>query len=108
MAEKEIPRSIRFPESLWIAIDSDAKRCKRSSVKQLEALVARYYELQNVEIDSNAIDRLQQENQFVAADSKSANQELRPADNIQGILDAATKAKPLNDENATNRRRKVS
>lgn len=42
---------IRFPKSLWQAIDADAQRCRRSSVKQMEAVLSAYYELGDVEIN---------------------------------------------------------
>jgi predicted DNA-binding protein len=48
--EEEIPRSIRFPRKLWEAIDQDAKRCRRSSVKQLEAILLSYYEIEDVDL----------------------------------------------------------
>ncbi len=51
MADKEQPRSIRFPQSLWDTLDRDAARCGRSSVKQMEALLSAYYGLRNVELD---------------------------------------------------------
>lgn len=37
------PRSIVFPVYLWDAIDKDAKRCRRSTTKHLEALLAIAY-----------------------------------------------------------------
>lgn len=37
------PRSIVFPTWLWDAIDKDAKRCRRSTTKHLEALLAIAY-----------------------------------------------------------------
>ncbi len=51
MNEDEQPRSIRFPKQLWKAVDEDAKRCKRSSVKQLEAILTSYYGLENIRLD---------------------------------------------------------
>ncbi len=48
---EDIPRSIRFPKELWDAIDADAQRCKRSSVKQMEAVLSAYYELEDVELN---------------------------------------------------------
>ena len=33
------PRSIHLPRWLWKELDDDAKRCKRSSTKHLEALL---------------------------------------------------------------------
>lgn len=46
-----LPRSIKFPKNLWEAIDADAQRCKRSAVKQMEAVLTTYYELEDVEIN---------------------------------------------------------
>lgn len=43
MADKEVPRSIRFPAGLWAKIDTDAEQHKRSSVKHLEFLLSAYY-----------------------------------------------------------------
>jgi hypothetical protein len=48
---EEIPRSIRFPKELWDAIDEDAQRCRRSSVKQMEAVLTAYYGLEDVELN---------------------------------------------------------
>lgn len=50
MAE-EIPRSIRFPKELWDAIDEDAQRCKRSAVRQMEAVLTAYYGLEDIDIN---------------------------------------------------------
>ena len=47
---KEIARSIRLPQKLWEALEVDAKRCKRSSVRQLEALLTKWYALHSVEL----------------------------------------------------------
>lgn len=55
MPDKETPRSIRFPAKLWKAIDEDAKRCKRSAVKQLEAILSLYYDLSDVEINKSIV-----------------------------------------------------
>lgn len=52
-------RSIRFPQKIWDALDVDAKRCKRSSVKQLEALLTAYYDLGNIELENNKIEFVQ-------------------------------------------------
>jgi 23S rRNA maturation-related 3'-5' exoribonuclease YhaM len=49
---EEIPRSIRFPKELWDAIDEDAQRCKRSSVRQMEAVLTAYYGLQDVDLNN--------------------------------------------------------
>ena len=52
----DIPRSIRFPKKVWDAIDADAQRCKRSSVKQMEAVLSAYYQLEDVELDAHYLE----------------------------------------------------
>lgn len=49
-AESEVPRSIRLPQKVWEVLDADAKRCKRSTVKQLEALLTKWYGVDDIEI----------------------------------------------------------
>lgn len=51
------PRSMRLLPEVWRALDADAKRCKRSSVKQLEALLATYYGLEDVGFDDASLER---------------------------------------------------
>lgn len=58
MADKEQPRSIRFPQSLWDSIDRDAMRCGRSSVKQMEVLLSVYYGLRDVDLDKEKLVRM--------------------------------------------------
>ena len=52
----EIPRSIRFPKELWDAIDEDAQRCKRSAVRQMEAVLTAYYDLEDVDINEQKLE----------------------------------------------------
>lgn len=56
MSENTKTRSITLPLAVWSALDEDAERCKRSSLKQIEALLSAYYGLGRSEID---VDRLQ-------------------------------------------------
>lgn len=58
MVDKEQPRSIRFSQRLWDAIDRDAVRCGRSSVKQMEVLLSVYYGLRDVELDMEKLNRM--------------------------------------------------
>ena len=51
-------RSIRMPKAVWDALDRDAERCKRSSVKQLEALLTVLYGLGDVEINKEELEKL--------------------------------------------------
>lgn len=54
--EEPKPRSINLPTYVWQALDKDAKRCRRSAVKQIEAILVRYYNLEaNVDLDEQAI-----------------------------------------------------
>jgi hypothetical protein len=53
---EDIPRSIRFPKRLWDAIDGDAQRCKRSSVKQMEAVLSAYYGLEDVDLNKQSLE----------------------------------------------------
>lgn len=55
-------RSIRFPQRLWDAIDAEAQRCQRSSEKQVEAILATYYELEDVELSQEAKEMLRELN----------------------------------------------
>ena len=56
--EDEKTRSIRLPESVWNALDADAVRCRRSSQKQIEALLVTFYELEDVEINKQSLEIL--------------------------------------------------
>ena len=47
---KEQARSIRLPPRVWAALDEDARRCRRSPVRQLEALLIEWYELEDITI----------------------------------------------------------
>lgn len=53
-----IGRSLRFPKSLWAKLDDDAKRCRRSSVKQLEAILLTYYSVEDIELDKESLEIL--------------------------------------------------
>lgn len=58
LAEKEEqPRSIRFPPKVWAALDEDAARCRRSPVRQLESILLSLYEIEDVELDRNGLER---------------------------------------------------
>lgn len=54
--EETKPRSIFLPAWLWDELDKDAKRCKRSATKQLEALLTLCYDSQaDIEINKEDI-----------------------------------------------------
>lgn len=54
--EAEKVRSIRLPEKVWDALDADAERCRRSSQKQIEALLVTFYEMESVEINKQQLE----------------------------------------------------
>lgn len=57
---RETQRSIRFPKYVWDALDNDAKRCRRSPVRQLESILIKYLELpEDIEISPAGIRRAQ-------------------------------------------------
>lgn len=50
--QDEKPRSIRLSADIWQVVDEDARRCRRSAVKQIEAILVRYYDLEpSIELD---------------------------------------------------------
>lgn len=59
---EEKPRSIRFPRNLWDAIDQDAKRAKRSAVKQMEVVLSIYYGLQENEVNTERLSKMRSGN----------------------------------------------
>lgn len=68
--DPETPRSIRFPRVLWDAIDAEAKKCRRSSVKQMEVVLSAYYgldDITNSDIDRSKIGQLRAETDSVEA-----------------------------------------
>ena len=56
--DTEKVRSIRLPEYVWNALDADAVRCRRSSQKQIEALLVSFYEIGDVEINKQSLEIL--------------------------------------------------
>lgn len=54
--ETETPRSIRLSRDVWNRLDADAERCQRSSVKQLEAVLRKYFRISDVDINFERTD----------------------------------------------------
>lgn len=54
--EAEKTRSIRLPEKVWDALDEDAARCRRSSQKQIEAILVNFYQMEDVEIERHRLE----------------------------------------------------
>ena len=55
---KTLGRTFYFEKSLWAKLDEDASRCKRSSTKQLEAILTAYYNVGDVALNSDALEVL--------------------------------------------------
>jgi hypothetical protein len=55
---KPIGRTFYFEKELWALLDADAKRCGRSSVKQLEAILKTYYAVADVELNRQSLEIL--------------------------------------------------
>ncbi len=53
--DAEKVRSIRLPEYVWDALDRDAARCRRSSQKQIEAILVTIYQVADVELNKEAL-----------------------------------------------------
>jgi hypothetical protein len=50
MSDQTRKRLIELPEKAWAALDADARRSRRSSMKQLQVLIENVYGLQDVEL----------------------------------------------------------
>jgi hypothetical protein len=54
-------RVLQLPKKLWEAIDEDAKRCRRSAVKQVEAILLSYFDLEDVDLNNQALSKFRAE-----------------------------------------------
>jgi hypothetical protein len=50
MSNQTRKRLIELPEKAWAALDADARRSRRSSMKQLQVLIENVYGLQDTEL----------------------------------------------------------
>ncbi|MFM8394625.1 MAG: hypothetical protein ACKOB4_11950 [Acidobacteriota bacterium] len=48
-------RLIKLPDILWQQLDNDAHRCRRSTTKQIEAILISYYELDEVGLETEKV-----------------------------------------------------
>lgn len=54
--ENKKSRSVELPIGLWDMVEKDAKRCRRSVTKQIEAILALYYRIESsVNIDEEVL-----------------------------------------------------
>lgn len=63
--EKTKGRLINLPPTLWVYLEADAERCKRSVTKQIEAIIDAYFEIQSVDLSGDAIKYAQKKNNLV-------------------------------------------
>ncbi len=64
-------RSIYFPDELWDAIGKDAERCKRTPLKQMEAILLTYYELGDIELDYERFQKMKSKQTRLDAPTES-------------------------------------
>lgn len=55
---KPIGRTFYFEKDLWAKLDEDAKRCLRSSTKQMEAILKTYFDVEDVDLNKAGIEML--------------------------------------------------
>jgi len=55
---KPIGRTFYFEKELWARLDEDAKRCLRSSTKQMEAILKTYFETEDVDLSKAGLEML--------------------------------------------------
>lgn len=55
---KPIGRTFYFEKELWTKLDDDAKRCLRSSTKQMEAILKTYFNVEDVDLNSAGLEML--------------------------------------------------
>jgi len=55
---KPIGRTFYFEKELWAKLDEDAKRCLRSSTKQMEAILKTYFGAEDVELNQSGLEML--------------------------------------------------
>jgi hypothetical protein len=53
-----VGRNLKYPRYIWDALDNDAERCGRSGIKQLEALLLAHYNLRDVELSGEGLERM--------------------------------------------------
>ena len=58
MSGKTIGRTFYFERELWEKLDEDAKRCLRSSTKQMEAILKTYFGAADVDLNKEGIELL--------------------------------------------------
>lgn len=57
---KTVGRTFYFDKALWTKLDEDAKRCLRSSTKQMEAILKTYFGVSDVELSKSGMEMLEE------------------------------------------------
>ena len=55
---KPLGRTFYFEKDLWSKLDDDAKRCLRSSTKQMEAILKTYFNVGDVGLNQSGLEML--------------------------------------------------
>lgn len=55
---KPIGRTFYFERELWEKLDDDARRCLRSSTKQMEAILKTYFGVADVDLSQGGVEML--------------------------------------------------
>lgn len=55
---KPIGRTFYFEKELWARLDADARRCLRSSTKQMEAILKTYFAVEDVDLNEAGLEML--------------------------------------------------
>lgn len=95
MTDEGQPRSIRMPPEVWRALDEDARRCRRSATKQIEAILTVYYGLDDVELMDLAATRERVSPTLEAPVKRIPTNEKDKAPGTQNYLFSAGSEKPL-------------
>lgn len=55
---ESVGRTFIFEKELWAKLDADARRCLRSSTKQMEAILKTYFGAEDVELNKAGLEML--------------------------------------------------
>lgn len=55
---KPVGRTFYFEKELWALLDDDARRCLRSSTKQMEAILKTYFGVSEVDLNKAGVEMI--------------------------------------------------
>lgn len=64
MAKDPDKKLIKLPSNLWRYLEVDSNRCRRSVTKQIEAILVTYFQVENIEVNPEAVKAAQIENKL--------------------------------------------